>query len=233
MLLRLLRELHAMMAHDAPYLLGMAACRAYAWPRHHTSPLCHAAGGAAYVLSPAAVVALRQVVRANADAPPLAAHATTAKLEAGGTAEPPLAQIAAAASAALPPSQRLASLLALVDNVSYGGEDVTVALALKEATGASILNCGSFYQHSPAKYARMRAKGERWARWPLSRTPISFHKFKHPDELRAFFVCALYRSDGRLRPFPRSLFPVVDGLANANLSVAEPAYRCADPWHGT
>jgi hypothetical protein len=113
-----------------------------------------------------------------------------------------------------------------VDGVSYGGEDVTVAFALKQLTGASVLNCGSFYQHNPEKYARMRAKGELWVQWPLSRSPVSFHKFKQPDQLRTFFSCALYDSKRRPRPFPRSLLPPT----NASRDAADALYRCADPW---
>jgi hypothetical protein len=91
-----------------------------------------------------------------------------------------------------------------------------------------VLSCGSFYQHNPAKYARMRGKGERWVRWPLSRSPVSFHKFKRPAELRAFFSCALYDSRGRPRPFPLSLLPPEP--ANASLAASAALYRCADPW---
>jgi len=120
-----------------------------------------------------------------------------------------------ATPALLPP------LLRRIDNASYGGEDVSLAYLLKEETGAAVINCGSFYQHEPLKYRRMRAKGERWARWPLSRSPVSFHKFKDPDQLRSFVACALYDAAGRPRPSPRSLFP-----PNGSSSYA----ACADPW---
>jgi len=208
-LLRLLRELHATIDPSAPLLLGMAACRATAQP-----PLCHAAGGAAYVLSAPAVAAL----------------------SGGGSGTPATVSAEFAVSTSSGPSvldvRRPVfdqdSLFRRVDNVSYGGEDVTVALALREASGASVVHCGSFYQHSPAKYAKMRAKGERWARWPLSRSPVSFHKFKQPAELRAFFACALYDATRAPRPYPRSLF-----AGAGNVSAAPPLlYRCDDPWTG-
>ena len=31
--------------------------------------------------------------------------------------------------------------------------------------GVAVINCGSFYQHDPLKYAKMHAKREDWARW--------------------------------------------------------------------
>lgn len=91
---------------------------------------------------------------------------------------------------------------------TYGGEDITVAFALKKGAGISVINCGSFYQHEPSKYRRLHAKGENWVRWPLSRTPLSFHKFKDADALRTFFSCRLYDEAGRPRPgAPRTLLP--------------------------
>lgn len=97
-------------------------------------------------------------------------------------------------------------LLPRVDKFTYGGEDVTVAFALKKAGGVSVVNAGCLYQHEPRKYTKLHAKGEAWVRWPLSTTPASFHKFKDAEEMRTFFKCALYDSDGKPRPAPRSLF---------------------------
>ena len=44
-----------------------------------------------------------------------------------------------------------ATWLAHLDNLTYGGEDVAVALALKETSGAAVLNVGGFHQHPPEK----------------------------------------------------------------------------------
>lgn len=95
-----------------------------------------------------------------------------------------------------------------IDKFTYGGEDVSVAFALKKQAGITVLNVGCFYQHSPLKYRRLHSKGIDWVHWPLSTTPASFHQIKDPDELRAFFRCALYdeTSGGKPRPSPRSLF---------------------------
>ena len=110
------------------------------------------------------------------------------------------------------------AFLGRVDKFTYGGEDVAVAFALKKQCGASVINTGCLYQHSPLKYAKLHAKGEEWVQWPLSTTPASFHKFKDAREMRTFFSCALYDARGKPRPAPRSLF--------VNLSVAS----CDDAW---
>ena len=60
-----------------------------------------------------------------------------------------------ATPALLPP------LLRRIDNASYGGEDVSLAYLLKEATGAAVINCGSFYQHEPLKCAKMQPRCSR------------------------------------------------------------------------
>ena len=52
-LLRLVSELHATLGDEQPYLFGMAACRVVSFP------LCHAAGGAGYGLSAAALSVLQ------------------------------------------------------------------------------------------------------------------------------------------------------------------------------
>ena len=98
------------------------------------------------------------------------------------------------------------SFLRRVDRFSYGGEDVTVAFALKKQAGVSVINCGCMYQHQPETYRHLHAHGENWVRWPLSTTPVSFHKFKDAKALRRYFACALYDESGRPRPTPRSLF---------------------------
>lgn len=92
-----------------------------------------------------------------------------------------------------------------VDRFTYGGEDVTVAFALKKKSGIAVLNVGCLYQHSPLKYQKLHAHGEEWVQWPLSTTPVSFHKFKDADELRTFYTCSLYDEQGRPRPAPRAL----------------------------
>jgi len=66
----------------------------------------------------------------------------------------------------------LEDLLRDADEQTYGGEDVTLALALKRQAGISVINCGAFYQHEPLKYLRMRAKGQTWVPWPLSRALV-------------------------------------------------------------
>jgi hypothetical protein len=157
--LRLLDQLHATIGPAQPYLFGMAACRVDAFP------LCHAAGGAGYGLSRAAVAQLELFVAA-----------------------------------------RYPAFLRKVDRFSYGGEDVSVAFALKKQAGIAVVNCGCMYQHTPLKYRKLHAKGEDWVDWPLTTTPASFHKFKDADELRFFFECALYDAGGRPRASPRSLF---------------------------
>ena len=99
---------------------------------------------------------------------------------------------------------------------------MTVAFALKKAAGVSVLNCGSFYQHHPLKYEKMHRKREDWVRWPLSSTPVTFHKFKDARALRLFFACSLYTAHGLARAFPRALF--------AHLYNTTDAEWCADPW---
>ena len=102
---------------------------------------------------------------------------------------------------------------------------MTVAFALKKEAGVSVINCGSFYQHEPLKYRRMRSKGEAWARWPLSRTPISFHKLKDARALRLLFACSLYNPRGSPRALPRELF--------SHAYNASDAPWCTDPWRAS
>ena len=97
-----------------------------------------------------------------------------------------------------------------VDKFTYGGEDVAVAFALKKQTSAAVLNVGCMYQHAPLKYRRLHSLGENWVRWPLSSTPASFHQIKDPDQMRAFFACALYDERHHPRVYPRDLFAVLE-----------------------
>eukprot|EP00966_Prymnesium_polylepis_P162722 3760812-Prymnesium_polylepis.1 len=137
----------------------MAACRVPSFP------LCHAAGGAGYVMSRNAIGALRRYV-----------------------------------------ASQYPAFLERVDRYTYGGEDVAVAFALKKHAGISVVNAGCMYQHRPDTYAHLHAHGEAWMRWPLSTTPVSFHKYKDADHLRRAFACSLYDARGQPRPAPRSLF---------------------------
>ena len=73
-------------------------------------------------------------------------------------------------------------------------------------------------RHVPPPAAPRRAMGAR----PLSRSPVSFHKFKEPAALRRFFSCALYAADGHPRRFPRALFN--------NGSAPNETRSCDDPW---
>ena len=181
-LLPLARELHSLLGPAERWLVGMAACRVTSFA------LCHAAGGAGYALSRAALRTLHTYARRG-----------------------------------YPPYGGADEFLSRVDRFTYGGEDVTVAFALKKAAGVSVINCGSFYQHEPLKYERLHAKGEEWVRWPLSSTPLTFHKFKSADAMRAFFRCSLYDARGQPRAFPRALFARV---YNESAAVG----HCDDPW---
>ena len=119
-----------------------------------------------------------------------------------------------------------------VDRFTYGGEDVAVAFALKKQSGVAVVNVGCMYQHEPLKYRRLHAKGDDWVRWPLTTTPVSFHKFKDAAELRAFFACALYDlRSGKPRPAPRALFALDASVANASRSgrAASMAASCGAP----
>ena len=181
-LLPLARELHGLLGPTERWLLGMAACRVTSFA------LCHAAGGAGYALSRAALRTLHGYARRG-----------------------------------FPPYGGVEKFLERVDRFTYGGEDVTVAFALKKAAGVAVINCGSFYQHEPLKYERLHAKGEEWVRWPLSATPLTFHKFKSADALRAFFRCSLYDASGQPRAYPRALLARV---YNESAAVGD----CDDPW---
>ena len=66
-----------------------------------------------------------------------------------------------------PPYGDAEAFLERVDRFTYGGEDVTLAFALKKSVGATVVNCGSFYQHRPDTYRHLQRHGERWVRWPL------------------------------------------------------------------
>ena len=113
-----------------------------------------------------------------------------------------------------------------VDRFTYGGEDVAVAFALKKQAGISVINVGCMYQHRPDTYAHLHAHGEQWVHWPLSTTPISFHKFKDDDHLRRAFACALYNARGLPRPAPRSLFSPA-ALPEPNRTAADADAACA------
>ena len=94
------------------------------------------------------------------------------------------------------------AFLERVDRFTYGGEDVTLAFALKKSVGATVVNHGSFYQHRPDTYRHLQRHGERWVRWPLSRSPVSFHKFKEPAALRRFFFVRALRGGRPPAPLP-------------------------------
>ena len=59
-------------------------------------------------------------------------------------------------------------------------------------------------------------------RWPLSPTPVTYHKIKDARALRRFFACSLYTPQGQARSFPRALF--------AHAYNATDAEWCTDPW---
>ncbi len=108
---------HAIPCHtkpQSPYLTTFTI------PHFRTTaspPLCHAAGGAAYVLSAAAVAALARV---------------------GSQPLPPLFhRIDNVSYGALRPRTHAPSPPTDTHGCDTGGEDVTVAYALKEATGAA------------------------------------------------------------------------------------------------
>lgn len=79
--------------------------------------------------------------------------------------------------------------LEYVDKHTYGGEDVTVAFALKKAQGVSVINCGAFHQHRPEQYIFYAMDS---VSWPSSSTPISFHHFRSALSLKKFFWCTMY-----------------------------------------
>jgi hypothetical protein len=124
-----------------------------------------------------------------------------------------------------------------VDKFTYGGEDVALAFALKKQTGTAVLNVGCMYQHAPLKYRKLHGLGENWVRWPLSSTPVSFHQIKDPDQMRAFFACALYDEHLQPRVYPRDLFAGYlngtqvgrDDLREAGAHISEPCLPLSLP----
>ena len=109
------------------------------------------------------------------------------------------------------------SYTATVERSTYGGEDVSVAYALRREAGATLVNCGSFYQMRPDMYAFLPTHQTDGVRWPLSATPISFHVFKHSSWVHEFHSCALYTPAGA----PRCFLPDVATLL-ANGTCAPP-----------
>jgi len=125
------------------------------------------------------------------------------------------------------------SFLERVDRFTYGGEDVTVAYALKKQIGVSVINVGCMYQHRPDTYSHLHDHGEDWVHWPLSSTPISFHKYKDASTLRRTFSCSLYTALGQLRIMPDALFSSI-----IPKGVSPSSSSCTDAWatphsHGT
>ena len=88
--------------------------------------------------------------------------------------------------------------------------------------------------HVPARaaqYRRLHAKGDDWVRWPLTTTPVSFHRSRTPPSC-APFACALYDlRSGKPRPAPRALFALDASVANASRSgrAASMAASCGAP----
>ena len=198
----------------------MAACRAHAPVGLHGSPaLCHAAGGAARVLSPAAT---SRPSLGSSLGPRLRPHPfchTSAKprlsfgdslarrrlppLSRGGASGGASRHAGPAAAAAAANRQRLVRRRGRLARLPPQGGDRRRRHQLRlllparaaqvprcsrdaaerqprhgrEARGCDVLVSGAC---DLPRYRRMRAKGERWARWPLSRSPVSFHKFKEP-----------------------------------------------------
>ena len=128
----------------------------------HAPDLCHAAGGAGYALTPASLSAIARFV--------------------GGLA------------VALMPygEPRLdAQWLRHLDLLTYGGEDVAVALALKQTSGASVINIGGFHQHPPEKYHYYSMDG---VLWPTV-SPLSFHNMRAASVMRDLFRCTFYEDE--------------------------------------
>ena len=121
----LLHSLRFLADASEPMLVGLASCRSERVP-----DLCHPAGGAGYMLSAAAASRLRTFVH----------HGN------GGGEDVAAGQDSSPGSPH--PSSYGPSWLARLDALTYGGEDVAVALALKESPAAiSVINVGGFHQH--------------------------------------------------------------------------------------
>ena len=134
-LLPLLRSLSFLAAAGEPMLLGLASCRSEKLPE-----LCHAAGGAGYALTPASLQVIHSFVHGGGGGGGNGGGGVSSHRDA---AEPALAEDIKSYGA---------PWLARLDRLTYGGEDVAVALALKEsAAGVSVLNVGGFHQHPPAR----------------------------------------------------------------------------------
>lgn len=121
--------------------------------------LCHPAGGGGYALNPPAIAALARFV----DGPSATDEMASSLFLSEGW-------------------------LAQLDNLTYGGEDVAVALALKQTTGASVINIGGFHQHPPDQYLHYEMDG---VMWPTVR-PLSFHNLRDASLARQLFFCTFY-----------------------------------------
>ena len=103
-----------------------------------------------------------------------------------------------------------------LDELTYGGEDVAVSLALKESTGAAVVNAGGFHQARPDEYLHQSVNADGIV-WPRIR-PVTFHNFKSAQAYRRLFECAMY---GRTAPpVPRCFVPAAEALFRHN--------RCLD-----
>ena len=85
--------------------------------------------------------------------------------------------------------------LARLDALTYGGEDVAVAFALKESSPAvSVINVGGLHQHQPSSYLYYQTDG---VDWPTVR-PLSFHNLRWAGVMHSLFWCTFaYRPKGR------------------------------------
>lgn len=191
----LLSEAVSLLGTSQPYMIGLAACRSTG----PLSRLCHPAGGAGYGLSLGAAAALR---------------AFHTRLHVGGSE-------AKEAGAVDESSSQYHELLR---KSTYGGEDVSVALALSREVGATVVSCGSLYQMRPDMYAFQPAHQTDGVRWPLSPTPVSFHTFKHAEWVRNFFGCALYATDGS----PRCFLPDAAALLQGHCPSGLPSLSSAE-----
>ena len=109
------------------------------------------------------------------------------------------------------------SWLAHLDDLTYGGEDVAVALALHETGGVSVVNVGGFHQHPPEKYKFYKMDG---VQWPTVR-PLTFHNLRLGALMSQLFHCTFYHRE-REPTAPK-------GRAGTTLAVAPPRPRCFTP----
>ena len=128
----------ASFAAAQPLLLGLAACRSEARTFHGLPPTFH--GPAPNFRWPSDDLP-RPSTRCRSEALPSLCHAA-------GGAGYVLSWRALTALVAFVEERYGERWRATLDASTYGGEDVAVALALKETTGAAVLNCGGFHQAS-------------------------------------------------------------------------------------